>query len=136
MILTFRQYDIIMVDLPKKRGSKKQAGVRPAVIISNDVGNMYSPTLLIMPITSKIKSLHQPTHTRIKKDKWNGLSDDSMVLGEQTTTVDKTSVRKIGEIHDDGLKRQVLACFLNAAMYKDSNTTEVIKLKGGKICTA
>ena len=109
MILTFRQYDIIMVDLPEKRGSKKQAGFRPAVIISNDVGNMYSPTLLIMPITSKIKSLHQPTHTRIKKDKRNGLSDDSMLLGEQTNTVDKTSVRKIGEIHDDGLKRQVLA---------------------------
>lgn len=74
MNLEFKQYDVVMVDLPEvESGSNKQSGSRPAVIIQNDVGNKFSPTLLVIPLTTRIKALNQPTHALIQKDAWNGL---------------------------------------------------------------
>ena len=151
MDLEFKQYDVVMVDLPEVESesdeqsneqsneqpgkqSSIQHGKRPAVIIQNNIGNKFSPTLLIIPLTGKVKSLRQPTHTLIRKDAWNGLKKDSMVLAEQTTTVDKSSVKKIGEIRNPVAQRQILACFLNEALY--GLNLETIRFKGGRVCTA
>ena len=135
MNLEFKQYDVVMVDLPElDSGSNKQSGSRPAVIIQNDVGNKFSPTLLVIPLTTRIKALNQPTHALIQKDAWNGLWKDSMVLAEQVTPVDKSSVEKIGEIRNPAAQRQILACFLNEALF--GLNLETIKVRGGKVCTA
>lgn len=135
MNLEFKQYDVVMVNLPEvESGSNKQAGSRPAVIIQNDVGNKFSPTLLVIPMTTRIKALNKPTHALIRKDTWNGLWKDSMILAEQVTPVDKSSVEKIGEIRNPVAQRQILTCFLNEALF--GLNFETIKVRGGKVCTA
>ena len=79
---------IFLADLGEKIGSE-QKGERPVVIIQNNVGNEFSPTVIIVPITSKVNEKARiPTHIVIKKKKY-GLTYDSMILAEQTTTIDK-----------------------------------------------
>lgn len=137
MGLELKKYDVVMVSFPKQQCGSIQAGNRPAVIIQNDIGNLYSPTLLVIPLTTKIKSLNQPTHALIHKTAENGLAHDSMLLAEQTTTVCKDGVRKIGEIRNEVIKKQILTCFLNEALYGDTNAPQVIQMKGGRaVCTA
>ena len=88
----YHRGDIYLVDLGKPIGSV-QGGCRPAVVIQNDIGNQYGPTLIVAPITSRIwKKAEQPTHCRL--DKMECLSDSSMVLLEQITTIDKSLIRK------------------------------------------
>lgn len=137
MGVEFRKYDVVMVNFPEQQCGSIQAGLRPAVIIQNDIGNLYSPTILVIPLTSKIKSLSQPTHTLIRKASGTGLVQDSMLLAEQTTTVCKNSAKKIGEIRNEATKKQILTCFLNETLYGDTDAPQVIRMKGGKVvCTA
>ena len=84
---------IIMVDLPKGNNSV-QGGVRPAVVISNDRGNKFSPVLIVVPLTSRTKKL-LPTHHTIEPSMINGLSKTSIVLAEQIITIGKDTVRNI-----------------------------------------
>ena len=133
--LEFKKYDVVMTNFPKNCGSV-QAGHRPAIIIQNDIGNQYSPTLLVIPLTTKIKSLNQPTHMLIRKTIENGLSQDSMLLAEQPMPVCKEGIKKIGEIRNEATKKQILACFLNEALYGDTDAP-AIRMKGGRVvCTA
>ena len=90
--------DIIKVDLSGAIGSE-QGKIRYAVVIQNNIGNKYSSTTIIMPLTHVIKGLHIPTHALIKKSKENGLKVDSMLLGEQMRVVsEKRIIGKIGKI--------------------------------------
>lgn len=84
-------------DLGVPIGSK-QGGVRPVVVLQNDVGNFYSPTITVAPLTTKIqKKRSQPTHYFLRKAK--GLARSSMVLAEQLDTCDKTCViRYLGKV--------------------------------------
>ena len=84
---------IIMVDLPMGNGSV-QGGVRPAVVISNDKGNKFSPVLIVVPLTSRVKK-YMPTHHTIEPSMINGLSKTSIALAEQIITVGKDTVRNI-----------------------------------------
>ena len=84
---------IVMVDLPLGNGSV-QGGTRPAVVISNDKGNKFSPVLIVVPLTSKTKKL-LPTHHTIEPSTINGLSKTSIALAEQIITVGKDMVRNI-----------------------------------------
>ena len=84
---------IIMVDLPLGNGSV-QGGTRPAVVISNDRGNKFSPVLIVVPLTSRVKK-YMPTHHTIEPSMINGLSKTSIVLAEQIITVGKDMVRNI-----------------------------------------
>ena len=84
---------IVMVDLPTGNGSV-QGGTRPAVVISNDKGNKFSPVLIIVPLTSKVKK-YMPTHHTIEPSMINGLTKTSIVLAEQIITVGKDMVRNI-----------------------------------------
>ena len=79
--------DIYYADLSPVVGSE-QGGVRPVLVIQNDVGNKYSPTLIITPLTSKAKKLAQPTHVIIGKS--FGLTEYSYALLEQIRTIDRT----------------------------------------------
>ena len=91
--LEIKRGSIIMVDLPLGNGSV-QGGTRPAVVISNDKGNKFSPVLIVVPLTSRVKKF-MPTHHTIEPSMINGLTKTSIVLAEQIITVGKDMVRNI-----------------------------------------
>ena len=82
-------------DLSPVVGSE-QGGVRPVLIIQNDIGNKYSPTVIVAAITSQINKAKLPTHIEIRAQEY-GLNKDSVILLEQIRTIDKKRLReKIG----------------------------------------
>ena len=82
-------------DLSPVVGSE-QGGVRPVLIIQNDIGNKYSPTVIVADITSQINKAKLPTHIEISAHEY-GLNKDSVILLEQIRTIDKKRLReKIG----------------------------------------
>ena len=90
-----------MADLNPVIGSE-QGGIRPVVIIQNDRGNHFSPTVIVAAITGQVKK-ELPTHTKIKT---TGLPKESTALLEQIRTVDKTRLlEKIGEVSVDEMNR-------------------------------
>ncbi|WP_066496000.1 type II toxin-antitoxin system PemK/MazF family toxin [Abyssisolibacter fermentans] len=92
--------DILYADLSPVIGSE-QGGVRPVLVIQNNVGNKYSPTIIVAAITSQINKAKLPTHIEIKAFEY-GLTKDSVVLMEQIRTIDKKRLReKIGHFDDD-----------------------------------
>lgn len=94
--------EIYYADLSPVVGSE-QGGLRPVLIIQNDVGNRYSPTTIVAAITSKKEKTEMPTHVKIKVD---GLNKKSLVLLEQLRTIDKSRVKeKISTLGADDMKR-------------------------------
>lgn len=92
--------DIFYADLSPVIGSE-QGGVRPVLVVQNDVGNKYSPTIIIAAITSQINKARLPTHIEINATDF-GLPKDSVVLLEQIRTIDKKRLReKIGRFDED-----------------------------------
>lgn len=92
--------DVFYADLSPVIGSE-QGGVRPVIVIQNDIGNKYSPTIIIAAITSQINKAKLPTHIELKASDY-GLPKDSVVLLEQIRTIDKKRLReKIGHFDDD-----------------------------------
>ena len=97
--------DIYYADLSPVVGSE-QGGIRPVLVIQNDIGNKYSPTLIAAAITSQINKAKMPTHIELAAKDY-GLNKDSVILLEQIRTIDKRRLReKIGRI-DDGLMASV-----------------------------
>ena len=98
--------DIYYADLSPVVGSE-QGGLRPVLIIQNDVGNRYSPTVIAAAITSQTGKARLPTHIDLPVDQNCGLSRDSIILLEQVRTLDKRRLReKMGRL-DDGVMKQV-----------------------------
>jgi len=91
--------DMFYADLSPVVGSE-QGGIRPVVIIQNDIGNKHSPTVIAAAITSQTGKNKLPTHIEIGSVN-NGLKSDSIVLTEQIRTIDKSRLKeKIGHIDD------------------------------------
>ena len=84
-----KRAEIYYANLSPTVGSE-QDGMRPVLILQNDVGNIYSPTTIIAPITSKKTANYQPTHV---KTEFERLEKDSIILLEQITTIDKTRLK-------------------------------------------
>lgn len=98
--LIIRRGDIFYADLSPVIGSE-QGGVRPVLIIQNDVGNKYSPTVIVVAITSQMNKAKLPTHIEMKSGKF-GLIKDSVLLLEQIRTIDKKRIKeKIGKCDED-----------------------------------
>ncbi len=118
MKLTIKRGDIYYADLSPVVGSE-QGGVRPVLIIQNDVGNKYSPTVIVAAITSQINKAKLPTHIEISGEEY-GLSKDSVILLEQVRTIDKRRLKeKTGHVDealnalvDDALKISLGLCDL------------------------
>ena len=92
--------DIYYADLSPVVGSE-QGGLRPVLIIQNDVGNRYSPTVIAAAITSRMGKTRMPTHIDIYADKV-GLAKDSVILLEQIRTLDKRRLKeKMGHLDDE-----------------------------------
>lgn len=89
--------DIFYADLSPVVGSE-QGGVRPVLVVQNDVGNKYSPTVIIAAITSRLSKAKLPTHIELSRDVFQ-LPKDSVVLLEQIRTLDKRRLQeKLGSI--------------------------------------
>ena len=84
--------DIYYADLSPVVGSE-QGGVRPVLVVQNNVGNKYSPTVIIAAITSQLDKAKLPTHIELNKDEYN-LQKDSVVLLEQLRTLDKRRLKE------------------------------------------
>ena len=98
--------DMFYADLSPVIGSE-QGGIRPVVIIQNDIGNRHSPTVIAAAITSQTGKNKLPTHIEIGSDD-NGLKSDSVVLTEQIRTIDKSRLKeKIGHISDDMVMNKI-----------------------------
>ncbi len=88
--------DIYYADLSPVVGSE-QGGLRPVLIVQNDVGNKYSPTVIAAAITSQVNKSKLPTHIELGEN--YGLSKESVILLEQVRTIDKTRLKeKMGHI--------------------------------------
>lgn len=95
--MDIKRGDIIMIQF--SGNGNIQGGYRPCIIIQNDIGNKFSPTTIVVPLTSELKKVNQPTHEVVKREDANGLKLNSMALCEQIVTVNKSSiVKKVGEI--------------------------------------
>nr|WP_073127767.1 type II toxin-antitoxin system PemK/MazF family toxin [Asaccharospora irregularis] len=93
--MDIKRGDLYYADLSPVVGSE-QGGIRPVLIIQNDIGNKYSPTVIIAAITSQINKAKLPTHVEISANEY-GLNKDSVILLEQIRTIDKKRIReKIG----------------------------------------
>ena len=100
-----RRGDIYFADLSPVVGSE-QGGVRPVLIVQNDVGNKHSPTVIAAAITSQINKARLPTHIELSAQSY-GLSKDSVVLLEQIRTIDKKRLKeRMGRV-DDGMMTKI-----------------------------
>lgn len=89
--------DIYYADLSPVVGSE-QGGVRPVLVVQNDVGNKYSPTVIAAAITSQLEKAKLPTHISLPGGEF-GLPKNSVILLEQIRTIDKRRLKeKIGEL--------------------------------------
>ena len=105
MIPNIKRGDIFYADLSPVVGSE-QGGLRPVLIIQNDVGNRYSPTVIAAAITSRMGKTRLPTHIDIHADRV-GLAKDSVILLEQIRTLDKRRLKeKMGHL-DSAVMTQV-----------------------------
>ena len=99
MLQSIKRGDIFYADLSPVIGSE-QGGLRPVLIVQNDIGNKYSPTVIAAAITSKMGKTHLPTHIDIQAN-GVGLAKDSVVLLEQIRTIDKQRLKeKMGHLDD------------------------------------
>lgn len=97
MTLTIKRGEIYLADLSPVVGSE-QGGQRPVLIVQNDIGNKYSPTVIVVAITAQISKSKLPTHVEIPA-KGHGLNKDSVILGEQIRTIDKKRlIQLIGKL--------------------------------------
>ena len=102
--MVVKRGDIFYADLSPVIGSE-QGGIRPVIIIQNDIGNKYSPTVIVSAITSQINKAKLPTHVEISSVEY-GLNRDSVVLLEQIRTLDKKRLKeKIGHMTDVDMKK-------------------------------
>lgn len=102
--LIIRRGDVFYADLSPVIGSE-QGGVRPVLVIQNDIGNKYSPTVIIAAITSQINKAKLPTHVEINGKQY-GLPKDSVILLEQVRTIDKRRfIEKICKLDEDMMNK-------------------------------
>lgn len=99
----YRRGDIYLVDLGTNIGSE-QGGCRPVLLLQNDVGNRFGPTLIVAPISSRYwKKTKQPTHSLIEGIQ--NLTSPSVVLAEQIITIDKMRVMKyLGRVSEEQMQ--------------------------------
>ncbi len=102
--MDIKRGELYFADLSPVVGSE-QGGVRPILVVQNDIGNKYSPTVIAAAVTSRLDKSKLPTHIELPKSV--GLTKDSVVLLEQIRTIDKVRLKdKIGEL-PNGIMQKV-----------------------------
>ncbi len=115
--------DIYYADLSPVIGSE-QAGVRPILVVQNDIGNKFSPTIIGIAITSKQKA-KLPTHIEIEGTKY-GLDKDSVILAEQIRTLDKRRLKeKVGRLDKETMEKVKRAIEISFGIRGELNLEEM-----------
>lgn len=96
--------EIFFAELNPVQGSE-QGGIRPVLVVQNDVGNSHSPTTIVLPITSRLTKAKLPTHVELTRVE-SGLARDSVVLAEQIRTIDKQRLQqKVSALDDSAMNK-------------------------------
>lgn len=103
--IEIKRGEIYYADLSPVVGSE-QGGIRPVLIIQNNVGNKYSPTVIVAAITSQINKAKIPTHVEVSANEYN-LPKDSVILLEQIRTIDKRRLKDKLSVLDNAKMRKV-----------------------------
>ena len=120
--MTIRRGDIFYADLSPVVGSE-QGGVRPVLIIQNDMGNKYSPTVICAAITSRMNKAKLPTHIALAAAKY-ALPKDSVVLLEQIRTIDKRRLKdKMGHLDDRTMQQVNEALYVSFGLAEESSVS-------------
>jgi len=102
--LIVKRGDVFFADLSPVVGSE-QGGVRPVLVIQNDIGNRFSPTVIVAAITAQIQKAKLPTHVEMDAER-HGFDRDSVVLLEQIRTIDKQRLTdKITHLDDETMRK-------------------------------
>lgn len=118
--LIIKRGDIYYADLRPVVGSE-QGGVRPVLIIQNDVGNKHSPTVICAAITSRMNKAKLPTHIELSAEKY-GIVKDSVILLEQIRTIDKSRLReKVCHLEKEIIPEINRALMLSLSLEKGEN---------------
>ena len=108
--------ELYYADLSPVVGSE-QGGIRPVLVVQNDVGNKYSPTIIAAAVTSQINKAKLPTHIELSAKEY-GLQKDSVVLLEQIRTLDRQRLKdKIGEVPLDTMQKINQALMISLGFY-------------------
>jgi len=104
--MVIKRGDMFYADLSPVVGSE-QGGIRPVLVIQNNMGNKYSPRVIVSAITSQMNKNRLPTHIELDSKEF-GLKADSVVLAEQIRTIDKSRLKeKIGHIDNDSIMNRI-----------------------------
>ena len=110
--------ELYYADLSPVIGSE-QGGVRPVLVVQNDIGNKYSPTIIAAAVTSKLTKAKLPTHIELSAIEY-GLNKDSVVLLEQIRTIDKRRLKeRIGELPITTMQRVDDALLISLGFMKN-----------------
>lgn len=116
--------DIYIVDFGKNIDTRKQCGIRPVVVVSNNKANAYSPVITVVPLTCKIhKKRFLPTHVYIPVTAGYGLSCRSLALAEQVEAIDKNQLleKKGYIVSDDIMGKITKAIQIQIGAYEEYN---------------
>lgn len=115
MNLAIKRGEIYFAQLNPVMGSE-QGGIRPVLVVQNDVGNQYSPTTIVLAITGRIHKAKMPTHVELKASTY-GLDRDSVILAEQIRTIDKIRLKqKVAVLDDEMMEKVNHALMISLAM--------------------
>ncbi len=115
--MNIKRGELYYADLSPVVGSE-QGGVRPVLVVQNDVGNKYSPTVIAAAVTSKINKAKLPTHIELPSSAY-GLQRDSVILLEQIRTLDKRRLKeRIGELNDATMSKVDKAILISLGFTK------------------
>lgn len=115
--MTIKRGELYYADLSPVVGSE-QGGIRPVLVVQNDVGNKYSPTVIAAAVTSKINKAKLPTHIELPSATY-GLVRDSVILLEQIRTLDKRRLKeRIGELNEATMSKVDKAILISLGFAK------------------
>ena len=115
--LIVKRGDVFFADLSPVVGSE-QGGTRPVLIIQNDIGNRFSPTVIIAAITAQIQKAKLPTHVEIDAKKY-GFERDSVILLEQLRTIDKSRLTdRITQLDEALMEKVDIALAISLGLVK------------------
>ena len=122
--MIIKRGEIYYADLSPVVGSE-QGGIRPVLIVQNDVGNRYSPTVIAAAITSQRDKTELPTHIKLDAS-FSGLAKDSIVLLEQVRPIDKQRLKeKMGTLDNRSMNMVDRALFVSLGLNDTSNNTVI-----------
>lgn len=111
--------DIYYVNFGEYKGST-QGGVRPAIVISNNLNNKYSPTVTVVPLTSNLKKRNLPTHVFVSKN--CGINKNSLALAEQVTNIDKSCLLEyVAECPETIMRKLSIAYGIQGGLFELHN---------------